>query len=550
MSLERRHDATRQPSPLARLQPELLSMVFLELREPVMHEEDSLYCVKSLHFTHACHYWREVAMRTQALWRIVMASLPKDADFASAMVSRSGTAPLTLVLFSDDITSALEFLPLVLHRVEYLSLKQWNWTISDALRMSALGLHTAIAGLKPTMAPLLKHLETQNFGGRVEIAPDLDDRYLLHIARASLFDSDGQFLSHLSLATMKHLELDQLNDPIAAEEFIQVLQNMPCLENLSVFISFEEDATFTDNISRPIKLPYLRCIELRDDSSSCAYVLDHLLFPTSTKITLEHDLTERYATSATAALMAKVAGNGIIGDPQPTHTLHIFPIMSDSYHLPTALFWAGDSNCSSLPDGQYKLFSDERACPTLGRILNAAPRSLPYLKSLRVSDPPSFSTWFIRRHYYWLGNLRILEGLEEIELDGLIFTGLGVLDPVTGDPIEPPFPRLRLLTLRNIIFSTPTKSLLSSMLDGRKDAGMQLQTLKIVDARQITQVEVDMFREYVQEVDWDGRDLDPGRRFKEFGAVDLATRVSYEVGLYVESWRPGQFESPYDLGDW
>lgn len=260
--------------PIFRIPNEMLISIFMII---VDHTADSKDMIP---LTHVCQHWRQVSLEASVLWSFINIT---SSRFLPEICTRSQQAPITVYIILNDETpsSAVKFL------------------LENALHLRVLDVaysEEELAIVKILLrkrCPLLQILRLIDEGSRPSRLPDLLGRHASTLRQLSL---SGVFIETLSsLTQLTHLEVwdDPEFDPLPA------LKNMPRLEVMGIGLADLRDcpATYDGTSVKTadiINLPYLRSATLHGFIRDCAYVMDHINFPSSACIDLHTTMNEEY----------------------------------------------------------------------------------------------------------------------------------------------------------------------------------------------------------------------------------------------------------------
>jgi hypothetical protein len=342
------HPADEYESPVSRLLPEILVLIFSFLVEanptssagdvPVGmgHPEVRLGWIT---VTHVCSFWRQVALEHRTLWAHHRFNLSHE--WTSEMLRRAGDAPLELTLseefvpFPPSENDVATVISQLLHRVSALTIEEGALPALNSLVSPAPLLETlSITSGQITLLP------QSLFSGN---APNLRDLYLGNVFPVwtpAAFTG----LKRLRVVIDRHMETS--HTPTYPELF-DLLQSLPHLEVLSLTGCLPLGPFPQFLVDRMTPVPNLRYLSLDGHTFGCRQILEHLNFPPEVAISmtcLTDDITGQECCDILPLLMSRL--------PQPSlGTLDVswkdrfdrtFSISGDST-------WHGEENTEPPP---------------------------------------------------------------------------------------------------------------------------------------------------------------------------------------------------------
>ena len=261
------------------LPPELLSMVFLSLRDLT-----TATCATSkewLRVMAVCRRWREVALSTPSLWAVIKLDLRDrpawPTDIVATYLSRSGIVDLDIDLEFDG--PMCQIVPQVLkvhaHRIRSLQLRHF--------KRDCIQLHDLVEQLGPRLVSLSLGMDTKPLWlpPSVTSLRSLSTIYVTVHLRARL-------------DALTHIELDELQGIDSHEQlltyFSELLPQCPNLQTL-VLLSMAWCYTELDSHNRVIPyqlpLPRLQTLRLRDDCDLLPDIICSLPVPPHVCLNIE-----------------------------------------------------------------------------------------------------------------------------------------------------------------------------------------------------------------------------------------------------------------------
>lgn len=265
-------------SPAVRLPPELLSQIFLTLRDDFHTKAEK---ASSSHdwmvVAFVCHHWREVALSTCALWSRINLARVKSDEHGLTLLSRAHQVPLRVQL---DLTSS--------SKTGERLLRQLSASMEHMQELNLVGHLTPAKGHQyqpflTSSAPSLKSLRIENTAflghGAVSVpahlitsAPRLHN---ISLSGCHISLSRGNFQS-LKEMSLKSCILGGLNDVLEA---LASMAQLRCLEVSNV--------TFADNLSAadllPAHLPNLERLDMSGCLRYCSKLARYLITPNATR---------------------------------------------------------------------------------------------------------------------------------------------------------------------------------------------------------------------------------------------------------------------------
>lgn len=292
----------------------------------------------SYHLAHICSRWREVVLGTPKLWSTIhtetIVSGLRYTELAHSL-TRSRGAPLQVTIRSQTknraaLPSMLSHADSSLQSTEASHPPKMQWHPSSELlaphlaRISSLELYQNREDLKdsvqliPLIGPQLRRLCIAGLyyiETRSEQAPpiiDLSMSQLQHVYLNVGRLSWSRTLLPNSLVTLQLREVTIVSKPSTQEtwqELFDALQGLSQLTELDIggesLPHVDGPASELPHIETDIYLPRLLILRLKARAIECAYFLEHLLTPPSTRLAVEmpdrkldRDTTSRFLNSS------------------------------------------------------------------------------------------------------------------------------------------------------------------------------------------------------------------------------------------------------------
>lgn len=263
-----------RPSPVSRLPPEILRMVFLECSaDASCHQTRSGHkpCHGWIAITHVCSIWRQIALEYPELWTSICHTVAPNEGWLLAFFDRSCRKLLDVEIDENWYGETRERLLSSLPRIRSL-------TLANGMYLEDFPLATS--------APMLEQFRiTQELeyrkSGPSEIPDDLFARYAPRLRALQL--PSGYELSTTSplLPRLRHLSLEHLHWSIPS--WIDLLRRASVLETVNLSLADEcSDCKFahedhSDDMYQDITSVALPNLRLLTISSGCPYELDVFL---------------------------------------------------------------------------------------------------------------------------------------------------------------------------------------------------------------------------------------------------------------------------------
>ena len=558
--------------PISRLPPEVLSEIFLRIAGYRPGHASRPPKVRAwMRVTHVCTHWREIALQCAELWsRLDVPSIP---ELLALFLLRSKDTPLTMTLSfrplrlpgmrmlessEDVILLALS----ALHRVRMLSVDA-SWKPADVI-LQQLG----------SRAPLLESLTISNASSNSELRASLA-RMLSHPESNRLRILETEFYCF----TWRDVLFDGLtrlrvrgnggHRDSSLTCFFNALASMSQLEELELTEVFvrrfqsqrDGSSTTIPNLAVPITLPCLRrLLTYRESTSTTTTLLNNLHTPSLLHLSVEvvqGDLKEDHVR-----LFAAMAHKAVTLGPFLTVEFSLNKLYETAIR-------AYRDVCQRSIDPKDDSTSAwlERHIPALEYHGRDGVDDVPlaeFCNLVPVGDVQTllFGYAFPTAQDEWLNIARCVEGVTELRwhstMNNVISPGKPLSeklkDPGTGR-VAFVLPNLRIFTMDRVNFweeperreehRTRRTGVISELQDGfaqRAREGAEIDTLRILCARQLWEEDLERMREVVRCVESDG--LPENLRGSQGSAFSPVTRTTNgrEV-IYIN-------DSPGDGGGW
>lgn len=314
-------------SPICRIPVELLGEIFVTLaNSQIAGYRRSTGPLSRPHWTvvtAVCRHWRDISLRTPRMWSYIHLRSRDDDGVFSTFISRSGRTPLTIIegayLRSNSIsqpaqTLQMQKLKMILaefRRIQKLSLVLGKNLIKlseetpysfDAPYLHTLNVLVTLTAARTRMSfPTLADASW----------PKLED---LHCTFASF-----ALVQALTRCSLTQLKVEYLHTPQPAISWINLLKDLPRLEELTITAGIADPSVPVNDIPRPtrtVTLQQLKCVYLRDSGTGVgsADLLNNLVIPAGARRGLHTSRsTDEELRFILSACAAKSRGQGIIG---------------------------------------------------------------------------------------------------------------------------------------------------------------------------------------------------------------------------------------------
>lgn len=286
-------------SPCRRLPPELVSEIFLYVKERTWFSHGSPRPCLSL--SQICSAWREVAINTAGLWTNIQIGyqqkrFPKKLLLLQMFFERTGEFPLSL-----GISTGVENLGS--HEDLMMNILTPYFTRMQYLTMAApYSCFAKIASLPPDSFPLLEsfHFRSYYDPSRVTADPILEGPFPL-AQRLRRFLYGGTLYNktiHLP-KQLTHLDLDDLT----FEQSISALGYCPQLVELRMVfcVELQPEEIFPDE---PVVLPNLEVLILVWETPA-HYIFDHITIPAIDNLSISADECDSWSSTSFASLVTR-----------------------------------------------------------------------------------------------------------------------------------------------------------------------------------------------------------------------------------------------------
>ncbi|TFY70627.1 hypothetical protein EVG20_g2369 [Dentipellis fragilis] len=301
-----------QSSPIFRLPPELLGIIFMH----VLDDDEAFVIPKRKSLNHrektrapawtdlllVCRYWRDVALNFPVLWSRIE---PITAEWMEQCLQRSHNVPLRLKMAAGDAITSTGRLSKIFHLADINMSRMQELTITST--PGTVGTFTVpVSLLIRRVAPELEVL-TIDQGSIVATGPRTMDSY--YYFSKEIFQGNAPKLRRLCVRSnvvqfrmqvaffrsLTHLEIanHRLWQSEAMEVLIECMGTWTQLRVLVLKGSLPTDTNATNSPStdlssprRRIRPPHLQRLEIADSASSADHFLDHIILPPRVALSL------------------------------------------------------------------------------------------------------------------------------------------------------------------------------------------------------------------------------------------------------------------------
>lgn len=516
-------------SPIERLPAELLSRIFIlraavcviglshtvqftptQFQKVMAHLYCSSYCW--IRLTLVCHEWRNLALNTQQLWATLSPRM--SPEFIRLAMVRSGTAPLTILSHpyrrvGTDFEVRGESLKLILSHLPRIRSVHVG-DVKDLNILSSPALHLD--------APLLENLIVDH-GFKQPLSdspiPYLSSLKLPSLSQLSLKEASLSSLTSIARPGLTLLAATTHGIPDSGlPALLDVLRGLPNLTRLELNLRGQTSPGQTRSLPtarRSTELTKLQALSLSDKRCSRAteWLLDHLVYPSPTKLAVEVSLREPDEDAVVKSVVRKMFSlNGSTQQDMSgpcSIAIKAGPSQLFTGGEPIVVFSSWDTlqSLDTLALSQvYANFDSPTPTPTA---------------TLRIQSPSALNTisqqFFVERNIgtvirlyvdfhggymtssQWVQLFRALPRLEEmiIQRSETVRLFIETTNPRNNQQESEQFlyPKLRVLRLDKVVFSVPDHPefdvfpKLYSALHSLRAQGLQLGKLEILQPRNL-----------------------------------------------------------------
>ena len=517
-------------APISVLPPETLCEVFLHVAGIGDRGHDGLPTDSSyrwIRITHVCKHWRAAALSCPTLWTKLRVTTQQP--WMTEILARSKKAPLDVTAILSEPVSARPSSPLADECSLTMVLEHLARIRSLSITIQK-GLTIRVVQLLDGPAPLLESLVLRNQTKTLKLPLRADE----HI-RAMLHRPENGRLRHLelyfiplswkqiSLPNLTHLTVSRTlqwfgrSVSVAAQVLIDAIASMNRLEELILGGALDFNSNF---IVSQAALPRLKHLRLTGNAKGCKSLLDHIEAPSLSRMAvITVDSVEMEGTELLNAVASKAPSLGAflclslsclrVYETSSKLTLHAYSRRLE----PSTLLDLGSCTPELL------LVVNRTNVNVFSNVCDILPiRDVQQLTVSARSLPPST----------WLTLFQCTRKVTELAISGcashetfpyaLLHRTRGKRTRGTRPIFHYVLPQLRVLTLAKCSFKRfgdedlkpyllAETGLTSRLLDcftERYEYGAEIEELRLVQAVNIFQEEVDWLKDTVRVVEWDG----------------------------------------------
>lgn len=496
---------------VARLPAELLSYIFflcLDFMFKLGNGPREYYPLFVI--TGVCHHWREVALASPRLWCCIDVTECSPLSFVETLLSRSQNHHLDVAFIAEGVDfDGFDAIFARINRIHTLCLSCGE----EYLRR-----------ITSQHAPLLRELEMFAPGDGGCTIEQLEEACRMSpLEELWIMEYIVPWNSNIFRPTLTKLSLEDATPPEEqlCSKLLHVLTRLPLLEELNLTGVLLDDPREEIPSSQTAYLPRLHLLRISAPPSSVAQLLNHLILPTSTALSLTCDPgTANGLEDLLVAVSDKWTSNYAIGPPANLRSASLRYLdekwhILECYNIPHIM----EPNCENWTFQLYFQVNSEDGgldSGTLEAILRAL--SLLKLNALRLCEsdcaPADVDTWFA--YFAAVNDLQELHLTREWGNETLALV-LAAQLPVAGssasESLSPLFPRLRKLHLKSVAelydkgqdyeYITPIDNWVGA-LQARAAAGMALEELTLEDCTNMRLEAIGRLSAYVA-VRWDAK---------------------------------------------
>jgi len=508
-------------TPISHLPPEILSKIFSCCQSDSTDHKNPLGWIK---VSHVSRYWRAVALTSPSLWGAIVFSRPK---WVEEMLRRSKMASLTIKADLTWVTpKILESVQVALRhspRIRELGLIASSTTLDKLFYSSPISLPNV-----HSLSLAVPRKERFGIAFGYIIPETVLDGDLPYLRRLELTKCNISWDSSL-LSDLTHLKICDVSSVARStiNQVLDALERMPALEILDLHEALPlvpDGVTPTLPVDRIVALPRLSHIAISSSVPECASLLQRITIPDTATLKLackgtdstDHDFSTIFSALPRLRGIRPDNDEKVFG--KPLQVLHVQNAM------PTSVLVQGWSIAPtsreviprSPPRIELQLSWPRYDPSVLEEVMTAACKSLPlvHLRFLRLSHLDHVTPLAWADTFGTLPKLNTLHVIANSPYS-LITSLCGPLadtQKVTTSPIlrrrKPAinFPHLRTLILEaaNFKYKGMAVDELRDCLMKRCEYKAEVQELRLDDCSYLLYEDVDLLKEIVVDVEWDG----------------------------------------------
>ncbi|KAG1780989.1 hypothetical protein EV702DRAFT_1022863 [Suillus placidus] len=447
----------------------------------------------SVMITHVCRHWRQVALECPTLWAFLNCV---SINWLDIMFKRSRKAALVVIYRSPGpLRKCFQQILSQLPRIKFLQLCSSPWEVDRILdclsSQPALSLQTfKFSVVRKSYTRVIGPISDAIFKGRAPLLRSVELTECTFSWTSCIF-SGLRTLDVRRIGSASYPTLSQL---------LSALRRMPGLEQLTLGLSsrISEDTELFDQVP----LTRLKSIALDTCTLQNAVSLfSCLAFPVDVKIALNLAPIGSCLSDLFSAMHKDPDGPGpIIRSMRVSLSYHTFGIQfGTSMMFKSEYFWDPHDD-DILLSIQFKCSSSTRKPPVVFDMCQMVPHR--QIQSLFVT-----SSLCLRDNFWRVGSADLPE-LESIQLSGTcnIRSLIAVLQSGGTQSSDMAYPSLHALELENIDFGCGEAEELQDIIIMRAGHGVGIHELRLVKCRNLMDDRVQLLKEVVAVVDWDGHE--------------------------------------------
>lgn len=480
------------------LPPEILTTIFIYIVEEdafKSHTDTPRPCGAPISriITHICRHWRQVALECPTLWAYLNCVSPNWLDI---MFERSKKAALVVIYRSPGLLrKCFKQILSQLPRIKFLQLCSSSWEVDRILDCLSSQPAPSLQTLKFSVARkshtrVIRPISDSIFQGRAPLLRSVE-----------LMECTFSWTSCI-FSGLRTLDVRRIGSPSypTLSQLLSALRRMPELEQLTLGLSsrISGDTELSDQVPLTrLKSIALDACTLRNAVSlfSC------LAFPVDVKIALNLAPIGSCLSDLFSAMHKDTDGPGpIIRSMRASLSYHTFGVQfSTSVAFKSEYFWNPPDD-DILLSVQFKCSASTRKPPVIFDICQMVPHRR--IRSLFVT-----SSLYLQGNF-WRAGSADLPALESIQLCGTcnIRSLIAVLQSGGAQSSDMAYPSLHALELESIDFGCGEAEELQDIVIMRAGHGVGIDELRLVKCRNLADDKVQLLKEVVPVVDWDGHE--------------------------------------------
>jgi F-box-like len=483
-------NAAEPTIPYITLPPELLSMIFIACADPPSGTLNSSHWSQSAEMqwiavTHVCRYWRSVALGCADLWRRLFVFNP---DVTKEMIRRSKAANLEVIINPLRLRQSLKSLEPINKVIEMV--------LPELHRVSVLYLSLFIEPLQ-SLVDSFVHAASKLESLYLNCILSLDPSKSVQIPDA-IFSRQTPALRSLKLhnciftSPSPSSDSQMVHIPSTISQIVSFLCRTPMLHTLELFNVLPKHL-FTDTGAYPkLVLPELSRLDVTSSVVSCVILLEHLIFPITTNITLECDWDPLGNNDYRRLFRAFLSA---IGNEKANFVISALRLkIGFKWRINSIgmLYTMSHSHQSAPTKVAFNFFTEDNGREMYQDIFNTASIILPPADAHRLDITGDVPHWPI--------NFESLPNIRTIRFRTYNFP-LEIVGAVLGDSHK--LPHLCSLQFSYLTFSDEGTATLINGLKNRLLSGFPIKNIYLRKC-DLSEADVTRMKEFVQDVNWDG----------------------------------------------